>query len=209
MTCLSELKATCFVSPAEKAREKVTMWRRWLSVLSVLPERMWMRWALRSTKTARTRQSCSMTWSRAKCSCIRISSTCCVVADVSRYWNGLRRITLREWAGKSACFPLSRVWTNTIINMVASGSDRQNCGFDKMRQRWSEEHNRRGRTMDSAIFSRMVEQRDAVNFHLSLYCRRDIKWGISEWYSLNLTNKRDSLLIPMDPEAMLRATTSK
>ena len=55
-----------------------------------------------------------------------------------------RRESILEWfkayyltgmSGKSACFPLSRVWTNTIINMVASGSDRQNCGFDKMRQR--------------------------------------------------------------------------
>lgn len=61
----------------------------------------------------------------------------------------------------------------------------------------------------SAIFSRMAVQRGAVNFRLSLYCRRDIKWGISDLYSRNLTNKRDSLSMPMDSDAMLRVTTSK
>ena len=133
---------------------KVTMWRRWLPVLSVPPERMWMRWALRSTKTAGTRRYCSMTRNRAKYSCMGISATCCGDADVRRCRNGSRRIVLREWAGRTPAFHYPELGQKLPLSIrrCSSGGDRRDCGFDKMRQRWSGEHSRRGRTVPAGRY---------------------------------------------------------
>jgi len=88
-----------------------------------------------------------------------------------------RRESILEWfkayyltgmSRKECLLSIIQIWWHLVV--IDRIADLIKCANDE-----AEEHNRRGRTMASAIFSRMVEQRDAVNFHLSLYCRRDIK----------------------------------
>ena len=60
-----------------------------------------------------------------------------------------------------------------------------------------------------AILSRIALHREEVILRLSLYCRRDIRLGISTLYSCNFANNNDSLSIPTASDVMFNATISR
>ena len=59
-----------------------------------------------------------------------------------------------------------------------------------------------------AILWRMRWQSGTVGLCRSLYCHRNMRWGILRRYSFSLENNRNSLSMPMASAAMPRATTS-
>lgn len=62
-------------------------------------------------------------------------------------------------------------------------------------------------SMLSAVFLRIILQREVVNLRLSLHCRGDIKFENSFLYSPNLTKKYDSLSIPIASAVKHKAMT--
>ena len=64
-------------------------------------------------------------------------------------------------------------------------------------------------SISETILSRIALHREEVILRLSLYCRREIRLGISTLYSCSFANNSDSLSIPTASDAMFKATTSR